>query len=756
MKNGSMERILIIAEKPSVALRLAIALGDGKQKRINRAGAGYFEIDSEKAILYIAPAVGHVFTLAQKVNKSGYPVLDVEWKASYEVNPKSDYTKKYLDIFIELGRTATEFVNACDFDTEGTVIGTNIMKFISKDWANKGRRMKFSTTTIPDLKNSFSNLMPLDVNNFYAGEARHTLDWLWGINLSRALSSAVSGPHSKPLSIGRVQGPTLAIVAKREKEISQFVPQPYWKISIDAKGAQFDNVRGNISDKIIAQQAFERTKANMHEATVEKIELNEQQMRPYPPFDLTSLQLEASRALRYDPSSTLALAQSLYEKSYISYPRTSSQKLPSTLGLPKIIEELSKNPQYAQDAGRLISERRFRPNEGAKSDEAHPAIYPTGITPKSMSPTESRLYDLITRRFLACFAPYSKIAKGKVIIRIKDELYSANGTSIIERGWMDFYKYANIQEKSLPDFSDKQVSAQNLKMDEQMTLPPKRYSKAMLLSDLEKRELGTKATRAAVIDTLFKRGYIDGSPIKVTEFGMSVYDALVSNAGMIVEEETTRKLEKDMEEIVLGKKSEQEVIDEGKKMLLEALRVFDSNKQKISSQMQKGLEISVDILGKCLKDGGDLIIRHSRAGKQFVACSKYPDCTMTYSIPQNAKIVATGKICEYCKTPIVKVIRRGKGVFEIDLDPNCKTKDKWRAKQQAKTDAQSVNITKQAPIKTKPEQIVQKPKDAQISIGAVSIDLSGPAKKAASSKKKTGVVKKSIRPKKRNKSSKKV
>ena len=206
---------LIIAEKPSVALRIAIALGNNEQKRMNINGVSYYELNDSNGIVYVAAAVGHLFTIRQSDGARGYPVLNVEWSASYEVDKRADFTKKYLDVFKMLAPKAHMFINACDFDVEGTVIGTNIIKFLCGGLDSNAKRMKFSTTTIPDLKYAYSNLLPTDINNFYAGEARHILDWLWGINLSRALTSALIGTKfAKALSTGRVQGPTLALLAK--------------------------------------------------------------------------------------------------------------------------------------------------------------------------------------------------------------------------------------------------------------------------------------------------------------------------------------------------------------------------------------------------------------------------------------------------------------------------------------------------------------------------------------------------------------
>jgi DNA topoisomerase-1 len=679
---------LIVAEKPSVALRIAIALGNNDQKRMNLNGASYYEFNDSSGTVYIAAAVGHLFTIRQSDSAHGYPVLNVEWSASYEVDKRADFTKKYLDVFKLLAPRSKRFINACDFDIEGTVIGTNIIKFMGGS-LDTAKRMKFSTTTVPDLKYAYSNLLPIDLNNFYAGEARHVLDWLWGINLSRALTSALSaGSFSKSLSIGRVQGPTLALLAKKELEIAKFVPKPFWKVAALISGIEFTNTKGDIFDKAIADKALRTTEANMGSAAIAEVEVKEQYVRPYPPFDLTSLQLEASRTLRIDPTMTLSVAQALYERSYISYPRTSSQKLPQTLGLSAIIKNLANNPAYEQLAKRLIGENRYKPNEGLKSDEAHPAIFPTGIRPKELSDMESRLYDLITRRFLACFAPYAKTASMQVIAQFGDERYIARGMSLLEKGWYEFYTYATVSEKLLPAFQKgAKAEASKAYLQELQTQPPRRFTKAGLVAELERSMLGTKATRATIIDTLFKRGYVEGTSIKVTEFGMSVYETLSENAAMIVDEGTTRRLEEDMEKISKGEKSAKEVIAEGREMLLEALKTFDSNKAKIAESMRKGLAGSVETLGKCPADNGDLVIRRSKMGKYFAACTNYPNCTVTYSLPQNAKIVGTGKVCEHCHTPIIKVIRSGRGVFEMDLDPACVTKKSWKSNIEAKEKA---------------------------------------------------------------------
>jgi DNA topoisomerase-1 len=703
-------KILVIAEKPSVARRLADALGEGRAERRGKGKISYFEIARGKDTLFVAAAVGHLYTIRQqKGDKArGYPVLNVEWAPSYEVSKFYAHTKEYLDTLLEIAQQCDMAINACDFDIEGTVIGTNVIKHAKIE---RAKRMKFSTTTDKDLLDSYNSLLPLDINNFKAGEVRHMLDWLWGINLSRALTKAAVGQdYRSALSIGRVQGPALALLAQKEIEISKFVPTPFWRLLATIDGVEFLNTKGDIFEKSEAEKAYRNTTANRGSAKVASVEAREQNSGPYPPFDLTSLQLEASRAMGMDPSVTLSVAQSLYEKSYISYPRTSSQKLPVSLGLPKIISDIAKNPVYTKLAKRLADGKRFQPSEGGKTDEAHPAIFPTGVMPTALNPYEDKLYDLITKRFLACFAEDAVISRVKVVVGIGEEQYAASGSRIVRKGWLEFYDYARQEEKILPEFKkDAHAKVTGNEMKELETQPPKRYTKAGLISELEKRDLGTKATRSQIIDTLFKRSYLEGTSITVTSFGMKVYETLNENAGMILDEQTTRRLEEDTEKISAGKLDEKEVLEEGKQMLLDALATFDKNIDKISVALRQGMR-EVQTIGKCPRDGGDMLIRRSRAGKQFAACGNYPKCTQTFSVPQNAKILGTGRVCEHCHTPIIKVIRAKRRPFEMDLDPNCITKKDWKKKE---PEGEEVPVQKasevQQPVAPKEPKTEKKP-----------------------------------------------
>lgn len=715
---------LVIAEKPSVALRLALSLGDSQPKRFNVNEVGYFEVQKGNDVLFIVAAAGHLFTLHQRdKTKNTLPIFDIEWIPSYKVNKDAYFTKRYLDTIEQIAKRCTFFINACDYDLEGSVIGTNIIKtVVNKDVNTELKsgqlgRMRFSTTTKPDLEYAYENMVEFDFSNFDAGEARHELDWMWGINMSRALMNALyANGMKKVMSIGRVQGPTLGILAKRDVEIRNFVSAPFWKLFAKIEGTEFENRKGNIEKKEVAEESLEKTKSG--KGVVTAFDEKEEMHAPFPPFDLTSLQLEASRAFRIDPSRTLAIAQALYERSYISYPRTSSQKLPPTLNLKRVITMLGESESYSELAKELIAKSRFRPHEGIKVDEAHPAIYPTGEKPKTMSTEEAKIYDLIVKRFLSCFAEYAKGQRRSATIGVNGEEYYATGETITEKGWLKFYEqYYKPKELEIPRFAKgAPIKIDDAYMKEGKTEPPKRYTKAALIGLLEKKNLGTKATRAAIIDTLLNRGYIQNSKLEVTSFGMSVYEALSKYCPEITEEEMTKKLEDDLEEITKGKIKKEKVVEEGKEILTKIIKEFAVNGKEIGQALGKGLQDSekADILGLCPKCGGNLSIRKSRIGKQFVGCSNWPKCSNGYPLPQYAKVVPLNKVCELCKSPKIKVFSKGK-VFEMCLDPNCESKKDWNSK--AKTEegpavVKAIELKKAAEgkVKSKGTKAEAKPK----------------------------------------------
>ncbi|MFH1448199.1 MAG: DNA topoisomerase I [Candidatus Micrarchaeota archaeon] len=675
---------LIICEKPKVAEKLANALGGRNYKRKSKGKISYYELERGGNKLRIVAAVGHIYGLKQKAKGSAYPIFDIEWVPAYEVSKGSAFTKPYLKLIEALAKDCDEFINSCDYDLEGSLIGANVIRYACK--REHGKRMKFSSLTVDELVDAYETMSDLDHNNALAAEARHIMDWYYGINLSRALMQSVRAAGTyRVLSIGRVQGPALSILSKREGEISAFVSVPYWQVHALVRKTRFMNARGNFREKEKAEKALNDSDKN---GTVASVARRQFTQLPNPPFDLTSLQVEAYRTFGFSPSLTLQIAQSLYEDSLISYPRTSSQKLPKKLNFPKILAALGKNEKYAKLVEQLRTSNRFTPIEGKKSDSAHPAIHPTGIR-GSMDARGGKLYDLICRRFLSCFAEHAKRESVKITLTLGSESYVASGIRTVSPGWFEFYgPYLKLEEKELPDFKENEdVVASKIGMDEKKTNPPARYTAASIIQTLESKDLGTKATRSVIVETLFKRGYVSDTKIRVTEFGLAVNGVLEKYAPQILDAELTRKFESQISRIQDAGADEQDILSEGREVLTKILDGMKLREKNIGKEIVGAIidtEQKDRIMGECPKCKGNLIKLRSRAGKFFVGCSGYPKCNAIYPLPQRYSFKKTGKVCGFCHTPIILVFMKRKR-FEMCLTPDCESKKDWVKRDQKKT-----------------------------------------------------------------------
>jgi DNA topoisomerase-1 len=645
----------------------------------------YFERNGKPHI--VAPSVGHLFNLSSVSKKWFYPVFDYEWKPSFLVSKFSLFSKRYFEVLKELGSNASDVIIATDYDTEGEVIGYNILRFLLN--RKDAKRMKFSTLTKEELIYSYENAMKtLDWGQLEAGLARHEIDWLWGINLTRALTLSLKNNGNKIFSIlstGRVQGPTLSLLVKREEEIENFKPKPYWQIFAFIKigKAKYQAIyeEDKIRDKEKAQKVF--SQSNKKVARVLKIKRRQYEQLPPPPFNTTDLQTEAYNQFGFSPMQTMNLAESLYQKGIISYPRTSSQKLPSSIGLKSILQALGKLPSYNKIVNKILSGNELHVVEGSKDDPAHPAIYPTKEipNPNELSVQERRLYDLIVKRFLAAFGEPSIREVVQVILDINGNKFILKGIKTVKDGWREFYyPYVSDKEILLPELKEgEELDIEKVEILERKTEPPPRYTQASIIKEMEKRGLGTKATRSEILKTLYDRNYIIGKSIKVTPLGKAVVKILEKYSPKIISEELTRKLEEEMENVYNGKKKREEIVEEAKKLLEEILRDFKKFEEKIGKELSNAIMSSRNekrILGKCPTCGGDLIII-SYGDKTFVGCSNYPKCKKIYPLLKNARIEATSKVCEECNTPIIIVFRKEKRAFSMCLDPNCPTKANW-------------------------------------------------------------------------------
>jgi len=684
--------ILIIAEKPDAARRISEAIADKKPKSVKKRGVTYYEFTVQGKRHICVPAAGHLFILApsKENNPKGwnYPVFNLEWVPTY-TKKVTAWTENYLKNIQDLSHDASDFIDAADVDTEGEVLLFNILRFICN--VKDAKRMTFSTLTRDELRESYQKMSPTILHStLESGLTRHELDALWGLNLTRALTLALKNQVDRGftlISTGRVQGPTLAILLKKELQIRKFKSKPFWQLVIKVKVGNIElgaiYKKEKIWDKdeatVILHSCKDRT------ATVLDIKKQHYTQNPPVPFNTTDLQSEAYRQFKYSPKQTLQIAESLYQRGTISYPRSSSQKLPPVIKYKKILEAISTLKQYTLLAAKLLKKATLVPNQGKFTDPAHPAVYPTFEVSdlKKLNSYQKNIYDLIIRRFLSVFGSPMLRESNKVFITVNGNIFILKGNRTIDPGWTIFSeKYSSFDERALPDLKigqELQILALNILSKE--TKPPLRYNQGTILKIMERKHLGTRATRANILQTLYDRHYIEGESVHVTQLGEVVINVLEEFCSIISSEKLTQNFEEEMNRVYKGEKKRIAVITEAQHLLTAVLKDFKKNEKQIGQKLLKGLAESrqdQQELGICPKCGNELkFVRSKRTNLFFIGCNGYPKCTNSYPLPHNARIENTGRVCEKCSTPIVRIIRKGRRTYEMCLDLYCETKKEW-------------------------------------------------------------------------------
>jgi DNA topoisomerase-1 len=651
--------ILVIAEKPNAAKKIADALGSF---RTQKGGESYY-YELEGGSVVVAPAVGHVFGLEPARDGYDYPIFETKWIPKYETKG-FEYTRSYIDNLTKLGKQADEIIIATDYDVEGSVIGYNILNLaIGKDDLDKVKRMKFSTLTPNELRRAFKDAHAhnkFEKGMVEAGLMRHYLDWFWGINLSRALTQAFKTTGNfKVLSTGRVQGPALKVLAEREREIRGFDSKFYYKLLARVKG--FDAGGPETEDIDRALDIFLKLKPPAKVAGVDK---RRSRMKPPPPFNLTDLQTEASSILKYTPDKTLKIAQKLYEDGLISYPRTSSQELPEELDTDALLRKLAKDYPFAT---KLVG-RKY--HKGKKKDPAHPAIYPTGESAKGLEGPRQRVYDLIARRFMASFSDPAVREGTTITLDVSGVEFVLNGLKTVVKGFTAIYP-KRLKEEDVPEMKKgEELPVEHFDLSREQDRPPRRYTAAGLLKEMEKLNIGTKATRANIIETLYARKYIEEKSIRVTDFGLSVVDSLEDAAPEIVSVDLTRNFEEKMEKVYEGDRGMDHFLDNAKEKLKGMLASFRASEEKLGEKLLKGAggekkarrdsKPPKEVFkggkkaGECSCGGTVYALRSSR-DKRYARCSK---CNKTWGLPQRGRMTILKETCRQCKLRKIYIKRK--------------------------------------------------------------------------------------------------
>ncbi|MBT3397734.1 DNA topoisomerase I [archaeon] len=695
---------LIICEKPAAAAKIAAALSDATDEKLtSKEGVAYYEFFKKGRRYIIGCAVGHLFGIQQIALRGPFPNFEVEWKPSFN-KKRSAHTKRYLQTLKRLAKEVDEAIVATDFDVEGEVIGWNVVRFVlGKKYEKVAKRMKFSSLTKEALEESFENLIPtLNWGAAIAGETRHYLDWFYGINLSRGLMKAIAKAGAfRILSIGRVQGPALKIVVDREREIQAFEPEPYWQIFLQVKNIKGKRLEVKYPKDIFKQSELLRFKHLKGKSGTATTIIKVEDVPAPTPFDLTTLQTEAYKYCGTTPTQTLRAAQNLYLAGAISYPRTSSQKYPAAIGYDKILKKLKKYTTVVKYA------KNKKPTEGKKEDPAHPAIYPTGEA-KKVPERDKKIYDLIVKRFISCFCDSAKVENKNVKIDVGGLKFGARGVQIKDKGWMNVYP-TSIKESEVPTM-DGEVDVLEIRTEEKQTKPPRRYSAASLVKNLEKKNLGTKATRAGIVETLFTRGYAKGRAIEVTELGMRMAETLEKFSPIILDEELTGEMTKELEKIEVSdkdlEKKEQKILDKAKKSISKIAEGMTKNLEAMGKSLadanaivneQEREENTMTQCPKC-KKGNLRVMYGKRFSRYFVSCDAYPECKNIYSLPPRGLMKPArmskkaaeeaGKeedaleMCEECGFPLVMSFQKGRSPWKFCFNPECSTNEELTKKKE--------------------------------------------------------------------------
>lgn len=593
---------LIIAEKPRAAEKIAQALAGTSCKKLRVEGVPIWVINTAtvKSIplpLVVASAAGHLFSLHS--DEFGYPVFSCRWVPRYLVEKEARHTRRFLEVLEDLCKKARVFVNACDYDIEGSLIGYLVIKFFGDE--RRAYRAKFSSLVPSEIRSSFSRLSKLDKEMAEAGECRHILDWLWGINVSRALMDIYrrfSG-RTQTLSAGRVQTPTLAhaveIDLKRKFHVPIPLLYPRIVVELDGKSYQLEYEGPPFTSREEAQRFIACAK-RAGELLVVDIDERVERIPPPPPFNLPDLQSEAARIHRISPYVTQRIAEDLYLDALISYPRTNSQRLPPTLNNRAIVENLAKYPPLGSLARRLLDECRgvLRPHNGPKTDPAHPAIYPTGEIPrKKLSEKHRKIYELIVRRYLSTFSSDAVVRRITIHLEVCGKRFSLRGVRIDRVGWMLYYPYSKPREREIPQLrrhSRIPISKASIKVS--YSSPPPPLTRMGLIKWMESQGIGTESTRAEIVETLYRRGYIvkRGRSSEVSDLGIAVVKLLSKYVPELCSTELTRHFERAINAIIDKRMHCAEVIDEAKKVLTHYLNRIKKLSSSIASELALYIE----------------------------------------------------------------------------------------------------------------------------------------------------------------------
>ncbi len=675
-----MQRSLVVAEKFNTALRIAVVLSDGHLQRSRVEGTNVFRFERPDGAYAVVGLRGHIVEL-------DYPKELAEWSLEslpklLEAAPLKRVTEgSIVGTLQSIVREFDRVILATDFDREGELIGLECLELLQQVHPEiKVQRARYSALTRDAIEQSFEHLEQLDRALAEAAEARQEIDLVWGALLTRYISLTANQRGKGFLSVGRVQTPTLALLVERDQAIKEFKPTPFWQLVATARQGpetfRITHEHGTWDVQAEADRIFAKV-ANASEGSVAEFKEEETRRRPPIPFSTTLFVAEATR-MGLGASMVMRIAEDLYTQGIISYPRTDNTVYPRGLGLRTLAEKFRETP-FKEAADFVLAQPSFRATRGRVETTDHPPIYPTAaIDPKKLKPDAARIYELVVRRFLATVGPDALGLKRTGKIDVQGEKFDVHGQTITDPGWYRIYPYYQPEETVVPALVvGEKVGLDEIKLQQEETKPPRRYTQGTLIQEMERLGLGTKSTRHDVLQKLFDRHYINQRGLEPTTTGIAVTEALKAYAPLVTRPEMTHQLEEDMQRVAESKKPKAEVLSESREMLREAYLLLAANTEGVRGTLTGALDRQ-HFVGPCIKCGGALRIQRSPRGTRWVQCSNNPgNCTASYSLPSAGFIEPAPEfLCGACKVPRVKIVFRGQRPDLYCINPECTEHDK--------------------------------------------------------------------------------
>ncbi|MFB6093507.1 MAG: DNA topoisomerase I [Halanaeroarchaeum sp.] len=672
---------LIVTEKDNAARRIADILSDGSASTERVGGVDVYSWGTHRVIGLSGHVVGVDFPEEYREWRDVEPAELVH--APVEKHPTQEDIVRALK---RLARRADAVVIATDYDREGELIGKEAYELIREANADVPvDRVRFSSITGNEVKGAFADPDDLDFDLAAAGEARQTIDLLWGAALTRFLSLVARRRGEDFISVGRVQTPTLRLIVEKEREIEAFDPETYWELFADlgTDGEDFEaqyvyeDDDGTQADRIWAEDAaleVTGTLEDAREAVVDSVSRRTRTDDPPAPFDTTQF-IRAAGSLGYAAGQAMSIAEDLYTAGYITYPRTDNTVYPDDLDEADLLESFVGTASFGDDAASLLESGDLTPTRGDTESTDHPPIHPTADLPDraTLSEDEWEIYELVVRRFFATLAEPAVWEHLRVVAVADDLRLLANGKRLSEPGYHAVYPYFGTEENYVPDVAEgERLAIEDVRLAEKETQPPRRYGQSRLIETMDDLGIGTKSTRHEVVEKLYDRGYVEEDPPRPTRLARAVVAAAEEFADLVVSEEMTSELEAEMTAIAEGEKTLEEVTEDSREALDRIFSELTESREEIGEHLRESLKAD-KTLGPCPECGEDLVIRSSRQGSYFVGCDGYPECRYTLPLPNTGEPVVLEDTCDDHDLREVKMLA-GRQTF-VHGCPRCRAEE---------------------------------------------------------------------------------